>query len=238
MREQVREQLPPTVVALMDEIEAFACVEIQFQSYDFSTRATQRPGRAAATLVTHEGATIFLPAVTDVDAHGVTHELLHIHRYWVESVARLDLSRNAEANAAACANFENTLEHLFIVPREADYGFDRSGWNDAARLSWERRPWPESKTALDRRNRALLGVIETKISDDQAVHDLAAECLAKEGLTEVAARFSSRLDELSESKERSAGCLARAMQAPSGLFRLVYFDVRRRQFHFAPLPSY
>ena len=118
----MREQLPSAVISLMDELEAFARQEIGFDNYSSPLeRSAFRPG-AAATMVTHEEATIYLHDFDQVDVHAVAHELLHVWRYWIDGVPQLSPARNPEANAAACANFENTLEHHYIVPHEANYG--------------------------------------------------------------------------------------------------------------------
>lgn len=67
-----------------------------------------------------------------VMAQGVTHELLHIERYWMEHVPQLYPADRR--NWKNCAQMENALEHLVIVPREADYGFDpHRHWNETYR---------------------------------------------------------------------------------------------------------
>ena len=235
LRDQVREQLPSAVLLLMDEIEAFAGLEIKFEPYLFPRPQQTFKANAAATMVTHQEAVIYLHDFEQVDLQAVTHELLHIRRYWIDGVPRFDPSRDAQANAAPCANFENCLEHLYIVPQEADYGFDKTMWNGAARFTWQRWPWPEIGDDLGHRNKALLGVLETKLASDADVLALAAGCLSKEGLSAEAERFSRRIDQVLHSKERAASCLARFMKVPSGLLRLVYFDVRGRKWRAAAL---
>ena len=130
LREQVLPQLPAIVRALLEEIEEFAGLQVDFDPYTFPPRPNAFNPRAPAMAVAPDGATIYLHDFDAVDLHGVVHELLHIRRYWSDGVPMIQPARNGEANRNAMQNIENGLEHLVIVPQEATFGLDTAGyWN-------------------------------------------------------------------------------------------------------------
>jgi hypothetical protein len=169
----------------------------------------------------------------------VVHELLHVHRYWVEGVPQcqpVPEKFSPQILSYIGAN-ENLLEHLMIVPREAEYGFDRSVWNGFAREKWNDYPWPSHPGAGDRRVHSLRAKLETDLADDPAIHQLGRECLRLEGLEGEADKFSTRAKELLDNKPRLVACAARFFRTPKHLSRLVYFDVQRGEERFEPVPD-
>ncbi len=222
----------------MDEIEAFADLHVGFDHHKFPPQPHSINPKAPAHTVSHDEAVIYLHDFDVIDAHGVTHELLHVQRYWVCGIPQIQPARNVEANLAPCSRIGNELEHLAIVPRERDYGFDSSKyWNAVARAKWNRWPWPEM-SALDHRNSALLGRASLTLVTDLDVHKLAEEHLRTDGLTGEAERFANRINHFLSDKPRAALCAARFLKVPKGLLHLVYFDVRNRTRQIAEMPDH
>jgi hypothetical protein len=241
LRDQVRATLGSNILGLMDELEAYAKLTIRFERYRFPVSPNAYNQNPTATEVDHNGATIYLYDFDSVDQHGITHELLHIHRYWIEGAPQLvpAQGKDTPGNVRACGDVENALEHLIIVPREAGCGFDSSGfWNAVAKKLWERYPWPDITDLPGRRNNALLGRLGLELVTDKEVLARAADCLRSEGLSDEAERFATRIDQFLGEKPRAVGCAIRFLKAPKGATRLVFVDVRRRQWHSAPIPAH
>jgi hypothetical protein len=236
LREKVRAGLPSSILALMDEIESFARLHLGFDHYNFPVRANKFNPRAPATEVSPDGATVYLHDFDVLDLHGITHELLHIHRYWIEGVPQIQPARNVAANLQASTNIENGLEHLVIVPREATYGFDADRyWSDVARHKWAQYPWP---WIADRRNDILLERLALELVKDLEVHQMARGHLRTEGMEEEADRFAQRIRQFLGNKPRAAACVVRFMRIPPGLLHLTHIDVRNRSFRNEPIPAH
>jgi len=241
LRDQVRAQLGGNVLGLMDELETYAKLTIRFERYRFPVSPHAYNQKPTATEVDHEGATIYLHDFDRIDQHGVTHELLHIHRYWIDGAPQLVPAegKDTPGNVRACGDVENALEHLIIVPRETGYGFGSTGfWNAVAKKLWEGHPWRDITDPLDRRNKALLGRLGLELATDKEVLARAAACLRSEGLSDEVERFATRINQFLGDKPRAVGCAIRFLKAPKGVTRLVYMDVRKRQWHSAPIPAH
>ena len=111
----------------MNEIENFAKREIQVELDPRPVSPTEPNPDRPASQTNHNRATIFIRSEESFQPQGILHELLHIHRYWVEAVPQVMPAkgdRNTDESWRITSQIENTLEHLVIVPREADYGFE------------------------------------------------------------------------------------------------------------------
>src|SRR5258708_15989321 len=89
LRKKTLEALPSKALNLLDTIENFAKKEIGFIGEDSVPTRFKVPGYRATSpkaAVSQIVATIVLPSGDNIDPHGIVHELLHIHRYWVEGV--------------------------------------------------------------------------------------------------------------------------------------------------------
>lgn len=88
MRSAVLSILPSPSRNLLDEIERFAGVEVEFVRREEPATPTIPNPDASATEVHHDRAviSIYRDAITP---DGITHELLHIHRYWIEGVPQI-----------------------------------------------------------------------------------------------------------------------------------------------------
>jgi hypothetical protein len=242
LRRKTLDALPSKALNLLETIENFAKKEIGFVSESTLPERFKIPGYRATSpkaAVSHVVATIILPS-GDIDPQGIVHELLHIHRYWVEGVPQCQPvpEKRSPQSLSYIGGTENLLEHLTIVPREAEYGFDRSVWNGFARKKWEAYPWANFPSDDNRRVKSLMTKLETDLADDPRLHELGRECLRLEGFDREADIFSARAKELLHSKPRLVACTARFFKIPRNAIRLVYYDARIGEERIEPIPDH
>jgi hypothetical protein len=237
LRERVRADLPVSVLKLMDDIETYARkpIAVRLNPYPVSSTDPNPEGPAAA--VSKDEAVIYLRNLEANDPQGILHELLHIERYWVQSVPQVEPLSNDRNQWAITSSIENSLEHLVIVPREADYGFDLFlHWNKVARENWGRYPWPEIDDPFARKKNSLLGSLGLELVNDQAVLSEARKCLRAEGLEENAIQFSKRIRELIRRKPQAVSCTFRFLKIPRHEAILTYRNGRSDKQTQKPLP--
>jgi hypothetical protein len=230
-------QLPSNIKGLVDRIEGFANREIAVEVDGRPVSPTSvNPDRLAAQ-VTHTSATILLRSRDVFPAHDVLHELLHIERFWVEGIPQV-LPRNDPSRITITGDIENAIEHLIIVPREAEYGFDPfSYWNETTCRNWASYPWPAMTNAWARRKSCLLGWLSaSRLVNDQAVRRHVEECLAKEGLLDEGRRFSARIEAVLSSKPRAISAALRFLKIPRADVVAVRIDIKNSSHHEVLIP--
>lgn len=240
LRSNVRSALPSDVASLMDRIESFAEMPIRVEMNPNPISETDPNPMAPATAVNHDKATIYLRSETEIEPEGVLHELLHIHRYWVEGVPQIMPIGNDANQWSVTSSIENALEHLIIVPKESEYGFDPFPyWNETARINWGRYPWPEMTNEFARRKNVLLGRLGLCLVSDPNVVELAKDCINQEGLQNDAEKFNARIASfIMSNKVRAISCVCRFLNIPIADAHLVTFDVRSRRRIEAPIPPH
>jgi hypothetical protein len=240
LRDTVLASLTPRGRELLDQIEDYARQSVIFAPYHFPPQQNSANPNAAANIISHDSATIYVRGTEPQHLIGVPHEMLHIRRNWCEGVPQLHPKVNNPSQLTVCGNVDNTLEHLVIVPQEPEYGADNSDvWRRIARAKWERYPWPDIdiRDKDGRRGNALLGRLELELAPDAEIARLAARGLASEGLTEEAERFASRVKQLLANKPQVLSCAFRFLRWPRDKVHLVYFDIRRKSRRSEPLPA-
>jgi hypothetical protein len=232
-------KLPPNITALVDRIESFARHEI---SVAVDTRPVSprspNPDRLAAR-VTEREATILLRSSDVFPPHDVLHELLHIERLWLEGIPQVLPLHDPELGTVTSA-IENALEHLVIVPREADYGFDPYPyWNETSRRNWQAYPWPTiSDASTRRRNCLLFWLTASQLVNDDGVKALAERSLTDEGLLDEARRFSARIVEKLASKPQAISAALRFLKIPPADVHIVKFDIQNERWEPVPIPPH
>jgi hypothetical protein len=240
LREEVRHALPANVLALMDEIEAYAelAINVDINPKAIPASTIDANPLAPAAEISHDRATIYLREA-NTDAQGILHELLHIHRFWVERIPQIQPVGQNDNQWSVTASIENALEHLVIVPREADFGFDPYPyWNEIERVLWAAYPWPSITLPFARRKHCLLGWLTTELVNDPEVKELVRAGVAREGLFVEAEKFRRRIGALLGNKERTVACAVRFLKIPRDQARLVYFDVRARKRTVEVIPDH
>lgn len=235
-----RSLLPTPVVALLDRIEAFASREVLVKPNVHPLDSTDpNPGHLAAE-VTEQHAAVLIRKDDDFTPHAALHELLHIERFWIEQVPQVvPRDASSESSWLVTGEIENHLEHLVIVPKEADYGFDPfSYWEETSRRNWGRYPWPEVAHPWARRKNCLLGWLTVDyLCKNPAVRAHAEACLKKESLLHEAHRFSHAVGKHMRSKERALADTIRFLKVPVQDVWLLVLDVRQAKCLRRPLAA-
>ena len=221
-------------------LSILADVEIAFERRDEPVSPSIPNPDAPSAAVSHDGATIsvYRDAITP---SGITHELLHIYRYWAEAVPQVMPIKGADTmNWRTTSSIENALEHLVIVPREETYGvYDEEFWNKISRTFWDKYPWPGNDYPWSRRKDCLLGWLSCmEIVTDEAVRDLAKDCIDQEGYLSEAIKFHEKIMRVLLDKPRALSTVMRFLPIPFTDVLLVTFDIRKRKRICAELPSY
>ncbi len=241
LRDRVRSTLPENILTLMDDLEAFAEQKIAFSVATTAPAPNDPNPDGPAAHITHLGAAIVLGSTEVIQPQGILHELLHIQRYWIEQQPRLlpastDASRS---NVQITSSIDNAVEHLVIVPRESDFGFEPySHWNATMGALWARYPWPDMLTPFARRKNTLMGWLSTDLLTDASVVEHMRNCAAEEGLLYEAEKFRSKMRLLLADKPRMLACVVRFLGIPRSDVRLVYMDVKRRQLSEQAVPHH
>lgn len=241
MEKRFLERLSPDIQRLVNEIEAFAAVEIEIRSAPTPSLKTAANPKAVALLATQTGATLFYREEDRFQSAAALHELLHLRRYWLDPVPQLAAVTDPQGDKTRIANeIENTLEHLVIYPQEARYGLDPYvGINERERERWQAYPWVDINEPWARRKTALLSwlTVHTLVTDE-AVKALARRYLENEGLLEEAENFSDKIQRLQSSKERSLATVIRFLRIPRHEAEMVYLDIRNKKLVRKPVPEH
>jgi hypothetical protein len=214
------EALPPNISALVKRIEAYSGVAIQVEQYDRDV---------PACAVDESEAKVCFPDLDSIKPREMLHELLHIERNWPEMVPQLfTTNEESEPHVTLIGKIDNALEHLVIVPREKDYGFEPFGpWNEKIGPKWQQRFWSKIEGADDRRLNLLLSWLSVDfLVTDQTIRALAQEALRETGLLDEAQNFSSAMRQVLDRKEFMAATAVRFLQLPPKSVGLYLFDVR------------
>lgn len=218
--------LPPSVVDLHRQIEAFAGAPVDFRPASMLRRAGIPVSGDDAAFCDETHAHITVDDRNGINAEAVTHELLHIHRYWVEQVPQLDAVNDIGHAVEDMAWLDNALEHLAIVPRERDFGFDPTPhW--AANIF---RIFSAHQTQPRRQLRIpyLLGWTMTAYCTDREARKFALAALQALNLQRDARLLLDRLLKARNSKPHMARVAFEGLGLNPRNALLVSFDIRNR----------
>lgn len=239
MESKYLQQLPVQAQKLVEEIENFAKLEIQMGPNPHPISKTDPNPDATALHVTEKEAVILLRNLDDFPLQGVTHELLHLHRYWNQQIPQLVPHNDpSDQNFAVTVAIENALEHLIIVPHEADYGFEPyEYWNQTQEKNWNRYPWAENINTWSRRMNCLIGWLSVNnlVTRDKLKLSVQA-AIKKEGYWNEVEKYSAKIRKLLTSKVQCLTTTTRFLKIPNEDVRLLYFDVKKRERNYTNLP--
>jgi hypothetical protein len=238
MKALYKDSLPATAQDLVDRIEGFAKREIEVVVDPLAevSSTDPNPTRPAMT-VTENWARITLPTPS-FEPNGILHEVLHIERHWVDGIPQVEPAHPdaPKNNWTVTSSIENSLEHLIIVPREEQYGFNPYPyWARTERALWEKYPWP-TLDPFARRMHALFGSLAVfNLSKDEELIALARHCLKQDGMLKESIRFNRLVKDVLHTKEKMLRLGVEHLGIPKAETRLRYIDIRTHRRWYAPI---
>jgi len=237
VRPMVVEALPRSGRDLLDEIEDFAGVSVGFRDMELLRQAGAQNTAHEALFCNEERAYISVPDPRNVNANAIIHEILHLQRYWLEQVPQLEAANDIGQHVELFANIDNVIEHLVVVPRERDHGYDPSPyWSGNLVQYFAAFPWP-GRSTHGVKMACLLGWLSAQLSDDELVKEAIRSKLERAGVERDADRLLRKVREVRHSKPRMAAAVLKACDIPSTAAVLVRYDVRNRRAFRVPVPS-
>lgn len=233
------EKLGADLQGLVKEIEDFGATEIQVRPTPApASESTQSP-KPVMLVASEQGATLLCRDVNNLRPQSVLHELLHLRRYWIDFVPQILPVDDLDGEKTKLANqIENTLEHIIIIPKEREYGFEPdASYRETSKRNWETYPWPNIDEPWARRKNCLLNWLTTYfLVQDQAIRQSAERCLKQEGLLGEAENFAHKIERVLDSKEQCIGAAIRFLQIPRQEAAMVYLDIRSQKTIRKPVP--
>ncbi|MDH3670485.1 MAG: hypothetical protein OES46_04905 [Gammaproteobacteria bacterium] len=232
MKSSFLDKLGADIKRLVEEIEDFSSTEIQVRPTPTPTNESAQSPKAIALIASEHGATLLCRDAGDFQPQAVLHELLHLRRYWIDSVPQILPVDDPDGEKIKLANqIENTLEHLIIVPQEREYGFEPYAYyREATRKNWQAYPWPAISEPWARRKNCLLSWLTTYfLVRDPTIKQSAKRRLEQEGLSSEAERFSQKIERVLSSKEQCISTAIRFLQIPHQQATMVYLDIKNQR---------
>ncbi len=235
------EKLGADIQCLVEEIEKFASTEIQVRPTPAPTSESAQSPKTIVLIASEYGATLLCRDAGDFRPQAVLHELLHLRRYWIDFVPQILPVDDPDGEKIKLANqIENTLEHIVIVPKEQDYGFEPyASYRETSRRNWETYPWRHIQEPWARRKNCLLNWLTTYfLVRDPTIKQSAERCLEQEGLSSEAANFSQRIERVLSSKEHCISAAIRFLRIPRHEATMTYLDIKSQKVLRKPIPAH
>uniref|UniRef100_A4WTB6 Uncharacterized protein n=1 Tax=Cereibacter sphaeroides (strain ATCC 17025 / ATH 2.4.3) TaxID=349102 RepID=A4WTB6_CERS5 len=232
-RRRVLLAVPPSVHEVLARIEAQSGRAVQFlDAHRLKASGIENPG-LDASLVNEFGAFVTVENGDAIDANAVTHELLHVHRYVVEGVPQMDAALDVGHDVELMASIDNVLEHLIIVPREKEHGFNPDPhWSAQLIQTFTRNDY---RSADHKRAGYLLGWTVTSYCTDQHARAVGLEALQSLGIQREARLLRDSLWKARTSKERMVKTALAALGISEQRAILVRYDIRQGSKDVRPL---
>lgn len=225
MEKKYLDQLPVATKSLVEEIENFSGREILVLTNPYPINSNDPNPDGLACEISENSASIFFRN-NILDLQAFTHELLHIHRYWVRKIPQvLPVNDSTGSNIKVTSSIENTIEHLIIVPEEEHYGFEpHAHWNTTCRANWDKFE-PQKMDNFAIKMNCLLGWLTiTHLVTDDDVARKAENIIKKQGYLQKAKQMSFKVRSYRDSKEKQISCVVKFLGIPRSDVKLVYFE--------------
>ncbi|WJR67226.1 hypothetical protein QTA58_00180 [Neorhizobium sp. CSC1952] len=226
IREMIIARLDPKVRALHDEIEEKLGRHIKY-AYD--------QWRECPAVAVQFNLVDLRIHHRDISSQEVLHELLHAKRYLIDKVPKLVPKVDNPNDSDMMAVLENEIEHVAIVPMEADYGYDPYPyWNELCRTRWKKYPWAFSGNVL--RTNVMLGVLNLTRVNDQVASAYAWDVIRKSPYKSDAENLFRRIQDFQNDKPKLGACVMRFLKIPRNDVLLLYNDADRQRQYLVELP--
>lgn len=223
---------------LLQRVEEFSGVQIDFRKTDPSTLDVDIGDAPAGVEMARDNAIIHI-FTQEPDFAGVTHELLHLERYWCDLVPALHWTNRITAGHEQVTTIENTLEHLVIVPKQSEYDCeDPEKWNQSEMEFWAGYPWPD-RTPQNRLLNILTGWLTCmELVNDEEVKRTAENCLRDANRLVFANSLHKNILSSLGEKSQVALLFIAALNMPSNAFQMRTYDIKNSSIIDNPLPSF
>lgn len=229
-RDWLFEQLPVRQRQLFEAIEAKQRCQIRVDLRVDHPSPTDPNPDAPACSVGPDGGEIHFRSWDRAEIEGVTHELLHLERYILQSVPQMVPKSDEASQWKVTSAIENCLEHLVIIPKEQEYGYDPIPyWKATYRRNWENFPVDGYSDFAIRKN-ALLWFASLGIIADVELDDLALKVLDDLELRADAEDFRRKVNVLKGDKAKQISYLCDALGIPKATAAMIrYFPQNWRK---------
>ena len=224
--------LPSSVHRLVEEIEDFAGMEIAVKANPYPILSDSSNPLCLMCKTDHECGEIYYRDEKRINPQHLLHEILHIYRYWVKMVPKMMPRNRIASNYGLFERIDNALEHLIIVPKEIEYGFEMnySYWNENYSFYWSQYPWRGSDYWTRKFNCYMGWLSTTYLTNDQKLKLIAEGYLKHESLLDKATKFGKKVNkEMTESKQHAVLTVSKYVNIPSKEIDLVVFDIRNKK---------
>jgi hypothetical protein len=235
----VMARMPAPVVDLLREIETRAGREVTFAPMRHPPSPNDPNPDAPGCEVSGSFARLVYRDPDTLSENGITHELLHIRRYWVDGVPQVHPVQGDDDKWSVTSAIENAIEHLVVVPEEAKYcAIDPDYWNRTSATNWSSYPWPDVPSEWVRRKHLILGRLGLELVTDRDVKAHVEQCLKAAGVWGEAQRVARAVREnVLRRKDLAVRTVVGALRIPRNEVRLVYLDPHKGTERFEPLPA-
>jgi hypothetical protein len=230
------EQLGPDVRRFAGRIEQEADIEIGIRV---------EPARidrcnSLACEVDEEGAVILVPTPGHFPDGAALHELLHIERFLVQGVPRIEACESfpdwSPGLETALRSLDNRIEHLVIVPHELRSRPDRRDhWERVMRNALDDLPGA-GIADYDRRRLAMMDwAFAVHVLPPSDLRDRYSEYLDALGVSIEARIFLGAIVPALDSKEDLVRLCFEHLELPRGCAVLSYIDIETRRTEEVPI---
>ena len=229
MKKNYLSMLPADIQDFVVDIELEAAIDIRVAVDDSRTDRHLGEPDPLACDIDEDGATILIPRADYFPDGSVLHELMHINRFLVKKVPRINICDSYwdPKLETVFAQLDNNLEHLIIVPEEL--------WRRPARrdrwVSVIDRTLNEIRSGkLQQADRDFLGIYTLAfiehVLDDSYLRESSESILVELGLRNRAVAFRDAIIPALASKEATTRICVEQFRLVDDHICFDYFDPR------------
>ena len=234
-REKVLSTLPSKSIRLLERVEEKVGWKVNFlraDASDYGLREEDDIPAAGEFYPTSSRILLF----TDVICPGqITHELLHFEQIYCLGVPMLEALPSLKSFFLAITGL---IEHLVIVPLEADYGFaNPEKWNESTLRNWNLFLLEEEPDFVKSWRLIETWLSCNELGSDQAIIDTVTSYLiANDGLSQATKLHSDVMGNLEE-RPMVVAIICQAMGIDTARLSLQKIDLLTHSYQPVDIPS-
>ena len=228
MKLKILEVLPNNVKELAERIEEYSGTKIGITDKMDQRLIKNVNSPALAITINEKKADLVILDKTKYNAQSVLHELLHLERFWIKGIPQF-IAKD-DKNQHLTSTIDNQIEHIFIVPEEEKYGYERySYWNEVYRESFSKFP-PKDIQMFSLKGQCIFGLIHSKILvNDKNIQSLITSKIRDVGLLQFSKNAERFLMKNINDKEKTIKAIVSILEIPIKDVQLKYIDIKNRK---------